>query len=130
MPKDKNKSLNKYYKQYEKETNMSYSELLNWSKKNISKTASVKPSEESTQARKERKRLLEDYVPKNKKSLFKSFNTAQIRNLVLQSTPKSKWDDFLISQAKKAVSYLSRAKAMKGKINKRALKNWAFDRDK
>jgi hypothetical protein len=124
------KELNNTYSKYKKITNMTYSQLLNWAKNPISQTASQQPNEESEKAKSERRNLLRNYVDKNKKSLFKSFNTAQIRNLVLQKTPKKDWDNFLVDQANKAISYLSRAKKIKGTINKRALKNWAFDRNK
>jgi len=118
------------YNKYKTATNMTYSQLLRWSKNPISQTASQQPNEESKEASKERARLLRNYVPNKLKPLYKTFNTAQIRNLVLLKTSFKDWDAFLEVQAKKAISYLARAKKGKGIINKRALKNWGFDRDK
>lgn len=62
--------------------------------------------------------------------------TAINRNLRLKSKSKSEWTSKDVSDAKKAISYLSRAKKIKShKIipscgythNQIALKNWAFD---
>lgn len=58
------------------------------------------------------------------------------RNIKLSCTPKMQWDNELLKEAKKAYSYLKRAKKIKGgeKVggcgltkNQIALKNWAFD---
>ena len=116
----------KTYKTYKKTTNMTYPQLLKWSKNPISKTASIKPKNDSMDARYERIKL-KVYLSPEVREESNKFNTAQIRNLVLLKTPVSNWDDFLQSQAKKSISYLSRAKTLKGKINNRALKNWGFD---
>jgi len=58
------------------------------------------------------------------------------RNIKLSCTPLKNWDKELLQEAKKAYSYLKRAKKIKGnnKVkgcnltkNQIALKNWAFD---
>lgn len=117
---------NKIYAKYKKVTNMTYSKLLKWCRNPLSQTVSVKKKFDSVEARAERRKLLL-YMPFNKRQELKQFNTAQIRNLVLLFTPKSRWDEFLLRQANKAISYLARAKKIKGIINSRALKNWAYD---
>jgi len=122
--------IKKIYNRYKKATNMTSKQLFNWSKNPISQTASQQPKEESKEAKKERRILLNSYVPKNQIDTFKKFNTAQIRNIILLRTPLKDWDSFLETQAKKALSYLARAKKGKGVINRRALKNWGFDRSK
>lgn len=119
----------KVYSDYKKATNMSYSELLKWSKNPLSKTASLRPSQESKEAKMERRKLL-TYADPNLREILGDFNTANIRNLILLKVPRARWDTFLISQGKKAISYLARAKKIKGTKNRRALKNWAFDRNK
>jgi hypothetical protein len=106
---------------------MTPSQLLDWSRNPLSQTASVRPKEESMQARYERRKL-KNYLPKKIRDESRNFNTAQIRNFVLLSTPKSKWDSFLQSQAKKSISYLKRAKTIKGMIARRALMNWGYKR--
>lgn len=113
------------YNDYKKATNMTYSELLLWSSNPLSQTASVRPSKESAEAKKERRKL-KNYLPDNIREESRNFNTAQIRNLVLLKIPFRDWDIFLEIQAKKAISYLARAKKGKGTINRRALMNWAF----
>lgn len=122
----------KIYNNYKKNINMSYSELLNWSLNPISQQASVKPKNETDEAAFQRIKL-KSYLPKKIRNKSRDFNTAQIRNIVLLRTPKDKWDKFLISQANKVISYLSRAKKIKGKNNRRniiAMKNWAYDKNK
>lgn len=117
------------FKEYTKSTNMGFKELLDWSRNPLSQTASQRPSEESAEASRERRKL-KNYLSPKLRDESRNFNTAQIRNMVLLRTPKPRWDKFLVDQAKKANSYLARAKKMRGTINRRALKNWAFDRSK
>ena len=112
---------------YKKATNMTYSELLKWSRNPLSQTASLKPFEESLEAQRERRKL-KNYLPKEIREESRNFNTAQIRNLVLLKTPFKDWNLFLEIQSKKAISYLARAKKGKGTKNRRALMNWAFRR--
>jgi predicted secreted Zn-dependent protease len=58
------------------------------------------------------------------------------RNIRLKCKPVSSWNAFDLKEAKKAISYLARAKKIKGgkrvkgcglTKNQIALKNWAFD---
>jgi len=121
----KNKELNKTYYRYKKSTNMTFKQLLNWSNNPISQTASIKPKYDSVEAKQERVKL-KLYLPKRLRDKSRRFNTAQLRNLVLLYINKSKWDKFLISQAKKSINYLKRSKKRKGIINKRALMNWGY----
>lgn len=125
-------SRDQTYKEYKKQTNMTFSELLRWSKNPLSRTASVNPKKESTEARRERRKLLR-YLDPVLREKAKDFYTANIRNLVLLNTNKSDWDEFLVSQAQKSINYLKRAKKIKGKdliTNIRAMKNWAYDKKK
>lgn len=126
------------YRDYEKETNMSFNELLKWSKNPISKKASLDPKEESEQAKRERDRLLR-YIPTSQRAMYNNFYTANIRNLVLKKTALNDWDRFLVLQSKKAVKYLKRAKKIKGDnripnsnltYNIVAMRNWGFDKSK
>ena len=115
-------------REYNKETNMTFTELLRWSKTPQSQEVSIKTKDDSIQARKERRKLLE-YLPLRVRKHAKKFNTAQIRNLSLLYT--TEWDKFLESQGKKAVSYLKRAKKIKGKNTRNniyAMRNWGFNK--
>lgn len=125
------------YKRYKQETNMTYSELLRWANTNISQLASIQPSNDTPNVKLERKKLIR-YANIYNIPFSKRYNTAQLRNLVLLRTPKGEWDLFLINQAKKALSYLKRAKKIKGKnfvtkeltVNDIALKNWGYNNKK
>ncbi|MFB5623326.1 MAG: hypothetical protein ACE5RP_00195 [Nitrosopumilus sp.] len=129
--------IDEVYGKYKKQTNMTASELEEWSKTSCSQKASLSRSEESEEARKERRKLL-TYVPESKRKQYSKFKTAQIRNLVLKKIPKKEWDSFLTAQANKANSYLGRAKKIRSKNkiegcgtkNSIALKNWAYDKNK
>ena len=116
------------YKKYKDNINMSYSEFYSWIKDPESQTASVDVSRETPRIKQERRRLLYYAASQNIK-VPTPVKTSQLRNLVLLKTPKKDWDNFLSSQALKSISYLSRAKKIKGKDlkkNKIALKNWAY----
>jgi hypothetical protein len=101
-------NVDKTYKKYHSTVNMSYSELLRWSKSNCSLKASL------------------DRRPIK-------------RNLMLLSTPKDKWGNTQVREAKKVISFEARhSKAPAGKVvsncgvSKRTIarKNWAVDPNK
>lgn len=124
--KEKNKE--DVYKEYNRLTNMNFEELLKWSNDHKSKAASLKPGQDSSQAIPERRKL-RVLAALYKIKLKDGIQTALIRNLVLKKAPKRDWDDFIASQALKAINYIKRAKKIKGKWNnnKTALKNWAYN---
>src|SRR6056297_3842777 len=96
--------INKVYDKYKKKTNMTFTELLIWSKNPASKLASL------------------DRSPIR-------------RNLRLLKKPKSKWNVQDVEDANKTISYLARARKIKGgkKVyknmskNQIALRNWGHD---
>lgn len=102
------KDLDETYAEYKSQTNMTYSELLAWSRTPCSRKASL------------------DRRPIR-------------RNLKLLSKPKSQWNKADMREAKKAISYLKRAKKIRSNnfvkecgytVNEIALKNWAWDAKK
>ena len=102
------KEINKdtVFKQYKKETNMTFSELFKHSINPLSQTSSLRGKKQSEEAKRERAKLIVYLKAKINDSKYKNvrrFNTAQIRNLVLLIYPKSQWDKFLIDQAVKAI---------------------------
>jgi len=132
------KELDTYYDKYKKETNMTFSEMFTWSNQPISQKASIRISKDSAAASLDRKKLL-TYANKLNLKNTRKYNTAQLRNLVLLGTRKKDYNPFLLSQLKKAVQYLKRAKKIKSKnyvpntrmtYNDVALLNWSYNRFK